>query len=224
MSKATTLPPIILTSDASGAAKGAKMGYVVMIVDLIDMSTTSEALMDAGAAAVFGASPDTAKPPVPVNPEQIGKIAGNKAKQLGTDIVLVAEPRIAGDGERKRNVTRVMKGIKDSGAEIGALLPNLGAETPRLCDVSGRVIVAATGTGGVAFDAAVTAGAPAVITGTVARTPYKKGTRPARDAAERAISLAKNLNTGIAIVAASRNSLEDILSAEYIAKLIMEQW
>jgi len=219
-----TVPAVILTSNASGAVESAKMGYVVMIVDVIDMSTTLEALMDTGAAAVYGASPDQARPPVPVNPEQMGKIAGNKARELKTDIIVVAEPRIGTDDERKGNITRVIKGIKESGARLGAVIPNLGAETPRLATVSGRVIVAATGTGGVAFDAAVTAGAPAVITGTVARTPLKKGTRPARDAAQRALSLARDLKTGVSVVAASGNSLEDILAAEYIARLIMEHW
>lgn len=219
-----SVPTVILTSNASGAAHSAGIGYVVMIVDIIDMSTTLEALMDAGAAVVFGASPDNANPPVPLNPEQIGRIAGKKAIEMNTDIVIVAEPRTGSDEERGKNITRVIQGIKESGAEIGAVLPNLGAETPRLTGVSGRVVVAATGTGGVAFDAAVTAGAPAVITGTVARTPYKKGTRPARDAAQRALSLARELKTGVSVVAASGNSLEDILAAEYIARLIMEQW
>ncbi len=219
-----SVPAVMLTSNASGAVESAKLGYVVMIVDIIDMSTTLEALMDAGAASVFGASPDNATPPVSINPESIGYIAGSKAQQLGRDIVVVAEPRIGSDRDRQKNITRVRRGIQQSGAKMGALVPNLGAETPGLLDVSGRVVIAATGTGGVAYDAALTAGAPAVITGTVARTPFKRGTQPAKDSAQRALALAKKLDTGIAVVAASGNSLEDILAAEYIVKLIMEQW
>lgn len=219
-----TIPTVILTSNASGAAKAAKIGYVVMVVDIIDMSTTAEALLDAGAIQIFGASPDNARPPVPVNPEQIGKMAALRAMQMNTDIVLVAEPRTGSDNERLKNIGRLVKGIKDAGAKIGAIIPNLGAETPRLCNVKGRIVIAATGTGGVAFDAAITAGASLVITGTVARTPYKKGKRPAFDAAERALKLARSHNTGIAVVAASSNSMEDIICAEYITRLIMEQW
>ncbi len=219
-----TVPAVIMSSNASGAVEIAKIGYVVMVVDIIDMSTTLEALLDAGAAAVFGASPDNARPPVPVEPEKIGLAAGRKARQLASDIIVVAEPRIGSDGERRQNIKRVIKGIEQSGAKLGALIPNLGAETPHLLEASGRVVVAATGTGGVAYDAAYTAGAPAVITGTIARTPYKKGSQPARDSARRAIAMARELRTGIGVVAASGNSLEDLLAAEYIAKLIMEQW
>lgn len=219
-----TVPVVIITSNASGAVQGAKMGYVVMIVDVIDMSTTLEALMDAGAAEVFGASPDQARPPVPLNPEYIGRMAGERALGLKTSVVVVAEPRTGDDEARKKNISRVIKGITGTGARLETVLPNLGAETPRLAAVAGRVVVAATSTGGVAFDAAIAAGAPAVITGTVARTLHKKGTQPARDAACRALFLARELKTGISVVAASGNSLEDILAAEYIARLIMEQW
>ncbi len=219
-----TVPAVIMSSNASGAAEIARMGYVVMVVDIIDMSTSLEALLDAGAAAVFGASPDNARPPVPVEPEKIGLTAGRKALQLASDIIVVAEPRTGSDHERLKNIKRVTQGIEQSGAKIGAVVPNLGAETPHLLEAAGRVVVAATGTGGVAYDAAFTAGAPAVITGTVARTPFKKGSQPARDSARRAISLARELKTGVGVVAASGNSLEDILAAEHIAKLIMELW
>lgn len=222
--KIMNVPAVMLSYNASGAVECARLGYVVVIVDIIDMSTTAEALLDAGALEVYGASPDTARPPVAINPEKVGKLAGRRAVQAGTSVVVVAEPRTGSSEERKRNITAVIKGIESTEAKILAILPNMGAETPRLFDVSGKVIVAATGTGGVAFDAALNAGAPAVITGTVARTLRKKGTRPAAEAARRAIERARKLDTGVGVVAASANSLEDILAAEYLTRLIVQHW
>ncbi|MBM7854702.1 hypothetical protein JOC37_001080 [Desulfohalotomaculum tongense] len=210
-----------LTVNASGAAAAAQNGQVVVIVDVIDMSTTCEAALDAGALAVYGAAPDNARCPVQINPQNIGEIAGRRAVEAGTDIVLVAEPRVGSDSERLNTVSKVVSGIKKSGARVGAVLPNLGAETAKLADLKGRVLVAATGTGGVAYDAAVTAGAPAVLTATVARTMQKKGVTPAREGARRALAAARDLNTGITVVAATANSLEDILAAEYLVKLII---
>lgn len=214
---------VMVTSNASGAAQAAASGHVVVVVDVIDMSTSIEAAIDAGALAVYGASPDNARPPVKVNPHGIGKAAGEYARSMGTDIVLIAEPRVGDDKERMAGVKLVTAGIEESGAKIGAVLPNLGAETSKLADLSDRVVVAATGTGGVAFDAAVTAGARAVLTGTIARTTAKRGSAPAKAAAARALEFGRRLNTGISVVAASSNSLEDVLAAEYIARLILEE-
>lgn len=212
---------VILATDASGAAEAARAGRVVVIVDVIDFSTTMEAALDAGALAVFGAAPDAAAPPVVVNPGLIGKMAGAAAIKNSTDVVLVAEPRVGDDGSRLKSADKALTGVRETGAEIFAVLPNLGAETPRLADLSGRVVLGATGTGGVAFDAAVAAGAPVVLTGTVARTLKKKGREPALAAARRAVEAAGRHQTGIAVVAASGNSMEDILAAEYILKMII---
>jgi phosphosulfolactate phosphohydrolase-like enzyme len=118
-------------------------------------------------------------------------------------------------------IQKVLKGIKDSGAAVELVLPNMGAETVKLADVKGRVVVAATGCGGVAFDAAMTAGAPAVLTGTVARTAKKKGSAPAMAAVERALKTARQLKADIAVIAASGNSVEDVLAAEYIFNLLL---
>jgi phosphosulfolactate phosphohydrolase-like enzyme len=211
-----------LSTDASGAALGGSQGHVVVVVDIIDMSTTLEAALDAGAVAVFGASPDGAAPPVQVDPEAVGRLAGNLAVREKTDVVVVAEPRVGDDELRAGRNTRVVKGIKDAGAGVGLIVPNLGAETVRLVDFGGRVVVAATGTGGVAYDAALAAGAAAVTTATVARTMVKKGFAPARAGAARALELARATGAGITVVAASGNSLEDVLAAEYIARLILE--
>ena len=214
---------VTLTANASGAVQAAREGLVVMVVDVIDMSTTLESALDAGALVVLGASPDTAAPPVSLNPEGVGLRAAQLALAADTGVVLVTEPRVGTDEERMANASRLLRGIRQGGAEVTAVIPNLGAETPKICDLSGRVVVAATGTGGVAYDAAFTAGAPAVITGTIARTLKKKGSEPAKAAARRAIEAAQRHDTGICVVAASANSLEDLLAAEYIMKTIIEE-
>ncbi len=218
------LPTVSFTVNASGAAAAARNGQVVVVVDIIDMSTTCEAAIDAGALAVYGAAPDNTRCPVKVDPEKIGFMAGKNAVAANTDVVLVCEPRVGTDEERLSNVTKVLKGLQKAGAQIGAVLPNIGAETAKLTDLKGRILIAATGTGGVAFDAAVAAGAPAVLTATVARTMHKKKTAPALAGAERAINAARKLQRGITVAAASANSLEDILAAEYIVKLIISKF
>ncbi|MDT3698135.1 MAG: hypothetical protein RO469_01805 [Thermincola sp.] len=214
---------VILTVNASGAVEAAEAGQVVIIVDVIDMSTTLEAALDAGAAFVLGASPAECRAPVSLFPENIGRCAGELAVSQGTKVIVVSEPRIGNDEERLAKSRQVINGIKAAGAEIDAVLPNAGAEIGKMTDFQGKVVVAVSDTGGVAYDAAVAAGAPAVVTGTIARTIYKKGVEPARAAATRAIRAAKEAGTGIAVVAASANSLEDILAAEYIMKEIIAQ-
>ncbi|MFW6269460.1 MAG: hypothetical protein ACOC4G_05200, partial [Bacillota bacterium] len=83
-------------SNASGAAAAGREKRVVMIVDIIDMSTTAEAVKEAGAVEIYGASPALHQAPVQLNPEKIGYIAGKKAVKLRTGIIAVAEPRIMG--------------------------------------------------------------------------------------------------------------------------------
>ncbi len=214
---------VTLTSNASGAVQAARSGMVVMVVDVIDMSTTLEAALDAGALAVLGAGPDSAKPPVALDPEAVGRRAAKIALAADSSIVLVTEPRVGTDRERSANASRFLAGVHLGGAKVTAIIPNLGAETANLCDLAGRVVVAVTATGGVAYDAALAAGAPAVLTGTVARTLKKRGSAPARAAALRAVQEADKYDTGICVVAASANSMEDILAAEYIMKLILEE-
>ncbi|MDA8235183.1 MAG: hypothetical protein M0Z31_10360 [Clostridia bacterium] len=212
---------VFVTVNASGAVTGASLGQVVMVVDVIDMSTTAEAAWDAGAVAVLGASPDSCRAPVELDPGRMGREAGEMAVAKGTDVVLVSEPRVGSDEERRARAKKVLAGIEAAGARIGAVLPNIGAETPKLADLKGRVVVIVSDTGGVAYDAAVNAGAPGVVTGTVARTMAKRGQEPAKAAARRGVELANRLGTGITVVAASANSLEDILAAEYIAREIL---
>ncbi|MCK8828498.1 hypothetical protein MWH25_12255 [Natroniella acetigena] len=211
-----------VTFNASGAARAARKGDVVMIVDLIDMSTTAEAALDAGALDVFGASPDHVNVPVVINPEKIGYFAGKKALKYDTEIIIVTEPRQATEEERRKNIQLALTGVKRSGAQVDNILANIGCEVTTLAEFKDKIVLLITECGGVAFDTAYNHGAPRVITGTVARTMDKKGIKPAKDSAKRAIKLAKKYNTGITLVAASSNSYEDVLAAEHIAKLIIE--
>lgn len=210
----------MMTTDASGAVSAAKQGLAVMIVDVIDMSTTLESALDAGAVKVFGASPDFTRAPVKVDPERIGRIAARTALAEGVGIIVVSEPRTGGDEERLQRCQKLMEGLNSEGVIIEAIVPNLGAETPLLTDFENRVVVAVTDTGGVAFDAAYQI-TDKVVTGTIARTLRQKGTAPATTAALRALTLMEHA-PGIAVVAASRNSQEDILAARYILELIKE--
>ncbi len=213
---------VFLTVNASGAVKAARAKNVVLIVDLIDMSTSLEAALDAGASHVFGASPDQAGAPVKLGPAAIGRQAGTIANREGTGVIIICEPRVGTEEERRARCSKVIEGIEQAGAGIEAIFPNLGAETPKLGDFNGRVVVAVSGAGGIAYDAAFTAGAPAVLTGTVARTMRKKGPESAREAARRAIKAAVQAKADITVVAASANAVEDILAAEYIMRMIIE--
>lgn len=215
---------VSLTVNASGAAEAAEQGDVVLIVDVIDMSTTLEAVLDAGALQVFGASPQGAKAPVKLNPGEIGKQAAIAAKSANTGLIIISEPRVGNDEERLTRCHPVIKAAEATGINVEAVYPNYGAETAKLGSFRDKVVVAVTDTGGLAFDAAYTAGAPAVVTGTIARTMQKKGFEPARTAAKRAVKAALSANiSGITVVASSANSLEDILAAEYIMRMIIEE-
>jgi len=211
---------IIVTSDASGAREAAREGMLVMIVDVIDMSTTLESALDVGAYAVLGASPDYTRAPVKVMPEEMGRYAAQLARESGGGIVLVAEPRVGTEEERIARCQKIIRGIEKEEGLIEAVLPNIGAETPRLANLSGRVVVAVSDTGGVAYDAAFVE-SKRVITGTVARTYRQKGMQPAETAIRRVYENIKPSDTGIAVVAASRNSLEDVLAAQFIANLLL---
>jgi hypothetical protein len=214
------LKKVMMTTDASGAVSAAQQGLAVMVVDVIDMSTTLESALDAGALRVFGASPDFTRAPVKVDPERIGRIAARAALADGVGVIVVSEPRAGGDEERLQRCQKLMEGLNSEGVIIEAVVPNLGAETPKLTRFENRVVVAVTDTGGVAFDAAYQV-TDQVITGTIARTLLQKGTAPATTAALRALNLMRHAS-GIAVVAASRNSQEDILAAHYILGLIKD--
>jgi len=212
---------ILISSDASAAYQAAKENMLVMIVDVIDMSTTLESALDAGALAVLGCSPDYTRAPVEVYPERIGQEAARLSRENKTGIILCAEPRSGSESERIARCQKVLKGIEKGKGIVEAILPNIGAETPRLADMENRIVVAVTDTGGVAFDAAF-AVSQRVITGTVARTLSQRGMQPALTAVERAESMLQESHSGIAVIAASRNSMEDMLAAQFIANLLMQ--
>ncbi|MFZ5597648.1 MAG: hypothetical protein ACOY31_11625 [Bacillota bacterium] len=213
---------VFLASDASGAALAGRSGLVVVVVDVIDFSTSMEAAIDGGAIAVFGARADSASPPVKTNPFLIGMMAGIKARQENTGVIVVAEPRTGGAAERRNSSSLAISGIKESGAYLVDVVPNVGSEVCLMADMRNMVVTGVTAAGGAAFDAAVCAGSPAVLTGTVARTLSKSGFSCAADAIERAVRSAGEKGTGIAVIAASGNSLEDLLGAEYIYKKMLE--
>ena len=217
------LPRVILTSNASGAQQAAREGMLVMIVDIIDMSTSLESAIDAGALAVFGASPDLTRAPVETDPEKIGQEAGRLAREYNTNIILIAEPRAGNDKERLDRCRKVIRGIEKEQAVIEKILPNLGAEIYKLADFEQRVAVAVSDTGGVAYDAAFLF-TRQVFTGTIARSMSKKGMEPAWAAVERIRQNYIESDAGIAIVAASSNSQEDILAAKFIHDLLITKF
>jgi hypothetical protein len=216
------LKTLSLTYNASGAVEGARRGDVVVIVDIIDMTTSAEVALENGAVAVFGAAPSGCKAPVNLNPDRIGYIAGKTALKYKTHLIVVAEPRYGDDAERRKRAEATLMGVARSGAVVQQIIPNIGSEIAKLIDFNGKVVLLISDTGGVAFDAAYNNGAPIVLTATITRTPNKKGAMPARAGVERAIDSARKFNCGITITAASANSMEDVLAAQYLSQLIID--
>ncbi|HEX6207464.1 MAG TPA: hypothetical protein VF058_03810 [Actinomycetota bacterium] len=211
-----------VTFNASGAAEAGARGRVVCVVDVLDSSTSAEAALSAGAAAGLGAAPADADPPVTVRPDAVGMRAVALAGQHDASVLVVAEPRVGSQEERQQRAAAVLNGIQ--GAAIDwELVPNQGAELPALASCEGRIVVVVSTTGGTAFDAAIAAGAPAACFATTARV----GGMPGRDVAEagvsRAVALCEEHAAGLTIVAASANSLDDVLAAQELARRVIER-
>jgi hypothetical protein len=213
-----------LAFNASGAAEGARRGDVVVIVDIIDMSTSAEVAIEQGAIAIYGAAPTGSKAPVVnLNPERMGYLAGKTALKNKTQVIVVAEPRYGTETERRKKAETALLGVTRSGAEIFMVVPNIGSELDKVVDFSGKVALFVSDTGGVAFDAAFNNGAPVVLTATVTRTTLKKGPAPGRAGIARAIEQARKHHCGVTIVAASSNSFEDLLAGQYLTQLLINE-
>lgn len=213
-------PIINWAADATGARQAALSGHLVVIVDVIDMSTTLEGALEAGALKVYGASPDHVQPPVPVNPYRIGQKAGLVARRLQAPVIIVSEPRVGAHRDRLAACASLRQGLQKAGITDYLVVPNLGASTAKAVDFRNKIVIAVTHSGGVAYDAAFNAGGRC-LTATIARTVLRKGVEPARQGIRRALTLAKALRKNITFVAASSQSLEDVLGAQWLCQFAL---
>lgn len=212
-------PKAFSIADASGAYQGALKNHIVVIVDVIDMSTSLETALELGAVATYGASPDAAKVPVPVNPEKIAEAAARLALRTKSKIVIISEPRFGSKADQQRNCSRLLNKLESLDAPVSDYIPNVGKEVANFTDFKNKVVIAVTDTGGVAYDAAFNKGG-VLTTATIARTQLLKGKDPAVKGALRAYNLGRAFRKDISVVAASSNSLEDVLASKYICDLI----
>jgi hypothetical protein len=211
-----------ITFNATGAAEAGARGRVVAIVDVVDSSTSAEAAMGAGAAAVLGASPAGALVPARLDPGAIGRRAAGIAGKLGTDVVVVAEPRVGPEDQRRARSLPVLQALTTAGVRY-ELAPNQGAELVDLVNVDRRVVVLVSSTGGSAFDAAMAAGAPAACFVTTARVAGRTGWDLVGVGARRGIALADEHGADLAVVAASANSADDCLAAFEIGRRVVTE-
>jgi hypothetical protein len=208
--------------NASGASDAGGRRRVVVIVDVVDSSTSAEVAVAAGAAAVLGASPAGVDVPAHLDPGAVGRRAAAIAKERNTDVVVVTEPRVGTENERRRRAVSVLQALRT--ASVGyELVANQGAELGQLVDMQGRPVVIVSTTGGTAFDAAVAAGAPAACFATTARIGGKTGWDVVGIGARRAIALAGEYRADLSVVAATANSSDDCLAAFEIARRIITE-
>ncbi len=206
------MPSVKMTIGARGAAEAALNDDVVIIVDVVNTSSAAEVALRGGAVAVIGAAPDRAyevlvkkratkypfaDTPKGVDPVERGREAGKIALENDTEVVLVVD-----GGEE--NASMAAQGVEEVGAEIAEIVPNAGPRIKDVVDLSDRVFLFATATGGTLYDVARTHGAPAVTFGTVVRRSL------IRACAERAIRLAERHNAGISVVVSSIFAPEDL--------------
>jgi hypothetical protein len=208
--------------DATGAAEAGARGRVVAVVDVVDAATSAEGALAAGAVAVLGAAPAGAEVPVEVRPEAVAAQAAAMAKMHETDVVVVAEPRVGSHEERVQLARPVITTLEAADVDF-EVVPNQGAGLPGLVKLAGRVVIVVSAAGGVAFDAALTAGAPGVCFATTARIAGKTGWDVARLGAQRAIELANQSGRGLTLVAASSNATDDFLAAFEIARSVITE-
>jgi len=208
--------------NASGAADAGARGRVVVIVDIVDSSTSAEVAVSGGAAAVLGASSVGVDVPAHIDPGAVGRRAAAIAKERSTDVVVVAEPRVGTDDERRRRAVSVLQALRTASVDY-EIVPNQGAELGQLVDMKGRPVVIVSTTGGTAFDAALAAGSPAACFATTARVEGKTGWDVVGIGARRAIALAGEHRADLSVVAATANSSDDCLAAFEIARRVITE-
>ncbi|MDX9871897.1 MAG: hypothetical protein RBT41_05725 [Clostridia bacterium] len=201
----------------SGAVEAALAGRFVVLVDVIDMSTTAEALLEAGASKIWGAAPCGKGEPY-ANPYLIGREAAQEARKNQRRVFVIAEPRVGQPEERNKRAALVLDGIRAEGAEPADIFPNLGAETAKFTDWRNHYAVIVSDAGGTVFDAVWQLGG-GITTATVARTLGMKGPASAHKGVERALLMAQG--APVTVTAASGSALEDVLAAQYIAQLLL---
>jgi hypothetical protein len=157
-----------------------------------------------------------------VSPEAVGTRAASIARQRGTDVLVVAEPRVGPPGERAERAAPVTRALEAAGVRY-EVVANQGAEVGGLAAMAGRVVVVVSTTGGAAFDAALAAGAPGACFVTTARIAGMTGWEVTRLGAIRGIELADRHGGALSIVAASANSTDDCLAAFEVARAVIDQ-
>jgi hypothetical protein len=215
-------PRLDVTFNASGAAAAGAVGRVVVIVDVVDSSTSAEAALAAGAIDVLGASPRDVRVPVRVDPGGVGRRAAAVAVREATDVVVVGEPRVGPEDERRAQALPVLQALRTQRIDY-ELAPNQGAELGRAVTLKGRVAVIVSSTGGTAFDAALAGGAPAACFATTARIEGSTGWDVLSRGVRRGIDLARRNETDLSIVAASANSSDDVLAAFELARAVIAE-
>jgi hypothetical protein len=215
-------PRLDVTFNASGAAAAGAMGRVVVVVDVVDSSTSAEAALSGGAIEVFGASPGDARVPVRVDPGAVGRRAAAAAVKEATDVVVVAEPRVGTENERRARALPVLQALRTQRISY-ELAPNQGAELGRVVSLKGRIVVVVSSTGGTAFDAGLAAGAPAACFATTARVEGETGWDVLSRGVRRSLDLARRNDTDLSIVAASANSSDDVLAAFELARAVISE-
>ncbi|PKM89030.1 MAG: hypothetical protein CVU87_06215 [Firmicutes bacterium HGW-Firmicutes-12] len=211
---------LTIAYNLSGALEAVKLGRFIVLVDVIDMSTTMEGLREAGALKIWGAAPVGKGQPY-TNPYLIGRAAAKEATKKNTQVFVIAEPRVGKLEERAERAGGVLAGIKDEGHKVSGIWPNLGAETAKFTNWQDKLAVIVSDAGGTIYDAVWQMGGQ-ITTVTVARTMQMKGSLAAKKGIERAINMAGD--SPLTIVAASSNAIEDVLAVQYLAQLYLSNY